>query len=69
MTLTVNGATQEVSAGTTVRQLLEALGINPLMVAVEVNVDIVARDRYAATVLRERDVVEVVQMVGGGAAW
>lgn len=67
MTITVNGERREAADGTTVAQLLAVLAVNPLMVAVEVNVDIVARDRYAATALRDGDAVEVVQMVGGGA--
>lgn len=65
--ITVNGAPRQVPDGSTVAQLLALLQVHPQLVAVEVNVDIVARDRYVATVLREGDVVEVVQMVGGGA--
>lgn len=67
MTLAVNGERRDVPAGTTVQHLLDSLQVNPLMVAVEVNVDVLPRARYHTTVLREGDTVEIVQMVGGGA--
>jgi sulfur carrier protein len=35
---------------------------------VELNRDIVPRDRWAATLLKEGDRLEVVHFVGGGAA-
>ncbi len=67
MTIRLNGEPREVSDGSTVQQIVEWLGVNPLMAAVEVNVDIVARDRYRTMVLHEGDVMEVVHVVGGGA--
>ncbi len=65
--VTVNGERREVPAGTTVDQLLRTLSVNPLLVAVEVNVTVLRREQYAATTLHEGDTVEIVQMVGGGA--
>ena len=35
-------------------------------VAVELNMEIVAKDVYDTTVLKEEDVVEVVSFMGGG---
>lgn len=67
MTVTVNGERREVPAGATVDQLLRTLGVNPLLVAVEVNVTVLRREQYAATPLNDGDTVEIVQMVGGGA--
>lgn len=64
--ITVNGEPREIAEGTTVSQLLESLGVNPQLVAVEVNVDIVPRGQYSTTVLRQGDAVEIVHMVGGG---
>lgn len=66
MRILLNGELREVPDGATVQQLLESLRVNPLMVAVEVNVDVLARDQYPARVLRDGDTVEVVHMVGGG---
>ena len=66
MRIVVNGEPRDVPAGSTVAQLLTSLGVNPLMVVVEVNVEILRRDQHAITVLREGDTVEIVHMVGGG---
>jgi Sulfur transfer protein involved in thiamine biosynthesis len=40
--------------------------VSPRAVAVEHNGTIIERDAYAATTLRDGDVVEIVRMVGGG---
>lgn len=65
ITLTVNGEARTVAEGTTVRALLDALGL-PLLVAVERNREIVPRAAHPATALAEGDVLEVVHFVGGG---
>ena len=64
--LTVNGRTRQLDAPTTLLQFLEAASINPQIIAVEHNGDIVKRDRYAETNLADGDRLEIVRMVGGG---
>lgn len=66
MKITLNGEAREVAAGTTVAGLVQALGLTAGRVAAEVNGDIVRRADHAAAVLRAGDVVEIVQMIGGG---
>jgi thiamine biosynthesis protein ThiS len=46
--------------------LLEILGMKVDRVAVELNRDIVPRDRWAETQLQEGDRLEIVHFVGGG---
>ena len=46
--------------------LVETLGMKPDRVAVELNRDIVPRDRWTETQLNEGDRLEVVHFVGGG---
>jgi sulfur carrier protein len=46
--------------------LLGQLGMKPDRVAVELNRDIVPRDRWPETILHDGDQLEVVQFVGGG---
>ena len=46
--------------------LVERLGMKADRVAVELNRDIVPRDRWAETELHEGDRLEVVHFVGGG---
>ena len=66
MNVCVNGRDTDVPNGATVADLVETLGLGSKRVAVELNRDVVARDRWPRTELRDRDHVEIVQFVGGG---
>ena len=50
----------------TLSDYLQQLGINPQIIAVEHNGEIIRRERYAETNLSPGDVLEIVRMVGGG---
>ena len=62
----VNGESRSVAPATSVKQLVESLGLLPEATAVQRNGEIVARSAYADTVLAEGDTVELVRFVGGG---
>jgi sulfur carrier protein len=62
----LNGEQRDVGDDLSLAGLLRSLGVGNRRVAVELNRDIVPRDRYEATLLHHGDVVEVVQFVGGG---
>jgi sulfur carrier protein len=64
--LTVNGKPRSLEQPMLVWVYLEQLGINPQIVAVELNGEILRRERFAETRLEQGDVVEIVRMVGGG---
>jgi sulfur carrier protein len=66
MHIRLNGKDREVPGGLTVRALLESLELHPGMVVVELNRDILERDRYADVPVREGDTFELVHFVGGG---
>ncbi len=66
MIVTLNGERHTVAEGTTVAALVAGLGLREQRVAVEVNCDVIPRDRYIEQTLRAGDVVEIVQFVGGG---
>src|SRR5262245_40182456 len=66
-TLTVNGEARTLPEGWTVAQLLERLGFDRKRVAVEVNRELVPSVRHDHHILAERDAVEIVTLVGGGA--
>jgi sulfur carrier protein len=66
MKITVNGEAQDFPEGTTLRDLLSRLQINRGRVACEVNMNIVKRAEDEKTLLRDGDVLEIVQMIGGG---
>ena len=50
----------------TLAALVEALAMKPDRVAIELNRDIVPRDRWSNTTLNDGDKLEVVHFVGGG---
>ncbi len=63
----LNGKEREVAAGLTVRGLLEGLGLEPALVVVERNREILSRARYDEVTVQEGDRLELVHFVGGGA--
>ena len=63
----VNGDTRTIPEASTVRSLLETLGVADREgTAVAVNMTVVPRQAHADTVLQAGDRVEIVQAVGGG---
>jgi thiamine biosynthesis protein ThiS len=62
----LNGEAREVPDGTTVAALIEALGLRPEVVAVELNQSLVAKARRAEVRLAPGDRIELVTLVGGG---
>ena len=66
MEIWVNGQPRQVAAGLSVAELIEALGLAPRQVAVEVNFELVPRQRHDETRLSAGDRLEVVTLVGGG---
>lgn len=66
MTITLNGEKKEVPDGITVAGLLEFLKIQRQRVAVELNVEIVKKDAFEATALKEGDTLEVISFMAGG---
>lgn len=66
MKIRINGEDREIAEGLKLGGLLESLQIRPGRVVVERNREIVPRDSFGSTLLREGDVVEIVHFVGGG---
>jgi thiamine biosynthesis protein ThiS len=66
MTVQVNGEPWEIAGPVTVAGLLATLGLNPQVVAVELNRTVVKRARYAETPVAGGDEIEIVAFVGGG---
>jgi sulfur carrier protein len=67
MKLHINGEERDFNlASATLSALVEALGMKPDRVAVELNRDIIPRDRWSETPLHDGDQLEIVHFVGGG---
>ena len=61
-----NGEPRVLAAGTTVAGFLAELKLDSRRVAVEVNLQLVPRQRHAETILSDGDRVEIVTLVVGG---
>ncbi len=65
MRLTINGE-DRTTAAADVAALVISLGLDVRKVAVERNLEIVPRSRYAATAMADGDRIEIVHFIGGG---
>ncbi len=65
MLVKINGKSEEVQ-GTTVLDLLKARNIDPHMVAVELNAQMLERVHLATTSVKEGDQLEFLFYMGGG---
>lgn len=66
ITLQVNGESRTCYPQSQLTDLLEQLGFNPRLVAVEYNGEILHRQFWPQTQVQEGDRLEVVTIVGGG---
>jgi thiazole synthase len=62
----LNGKEREIESDLTVMDLLQSLKLNPHMVVVELNREILSRDVIGDVRVEEGDQVELVHFVGGG---
>lgn len=66
ITLQVNGDRKTCEQHMNMPQLLSFLGLNPRLVAVEYNGEILHRQFWDDTMLHDGDRLEIVTIVGGG---
>ncbi|TAF54645.1 MAG: thiamine biosynthesis protein ThiS [Oscillatoriales cyanobacterium] len=64
--ITVNGEPRTCLPHTTMPQFLEQMGLNPRLVAVEYNGEILHRQFWDTTLMQTGDRLEIVTIVGGG---
>ena len=62
----LNGDLYEINNGTSLNELLNKLKIQKNKVAIEVNGEIVEKNKYSNLILNKNDRVEIVQFIGGG---
>ncbi len=65
MQIQLNGESMQVAANN-LYQLVEELGLEGRMIAIERNLEVVPKSEYATTELEENDRIELVHMIGGG---
>ena len=62
----LNGDPYEINNGTNLNELLDTLKIKKNKVAIEVNGEIVEKNKYPNLILNKGDKVEIVKFIGGG---
>ncbi|NLC70039.1 MAG: sulfur carrier protein ThiS [Desulfuromonadaceae bacterium] len=66
MQIHLNGKPREIPTATTISSLLLELNLGNAAVAVELNGEILPKEKFSQTLLNDMDRVEMVQFVGGG---
>ena len=66
LAISVNGEPRRIPGGLSIAQMLSELGIDPLRVAVERNLEVVPRSGLAEVPVADGDCFEIVHFVGGG---
>ena len=66
LSVRVNGQQRRVSSRISIAAMIEELGLDPLRVAVERNLEIVPRSKLSQTTIEDGDQYEIVHFVGGG---
>ncbi|MGK7929641.1 MAG: sulfur carrier protein ThiS [Spirulina sp.] len=66
ITLQVNGESLVCQANSFLPSVLEQMGLDPRLVAVEYNGEILHRQYWQNTAMKEGDRLEIVTIVGGG---
>ena len=62
----LNGDLYEINDGTNLNELLNKLKIQKNKVAIEVNGEIIEKNKYPNLILNKGDKVEIVKFIGGG---
>ena len=65
-TITVNGKEMLCAEPRSITQLLIEVAINPDLMAIEHNGEIIPREKLADTTVKPGDTLEIIQFVGGG---
>jgi len=66
LSIRVNGEHRRVTRGLSIAEMLNEMGVDPLRVAVERNLNVVPRGTLEQVQVEDGDDYEVVHFVGGG---
>jgi thiazole synthase len=66
LSVRVNGEHHRVPGGTSVSEMVNQLGLDPLRVAVERNLEVIPRSTLPQVRVEDGDDYEIVHFVGGG---
>ena len=65
ISIVLNGENRLIEART-LAELVDELGLQQRMIAIERNLEVVPKSQYDSTLLEDNDRIELVHMIGGG---
>ena len=66
MEITLNGEKFALETGSNIVNLIDKLDLNTDKLAIERNLEIVPKSKFAMTIIEEGDKLEIVHFIGGG---
>ena len=66
MKITLNGEKFTLETGSNIVNLIDKLDLNADKLAIERNLEIVPKSKFAMTIIEEGDKLELVHFIGGG---
>lgn len=66
MNITLNGKKTELEKPLSLMELLSIKGLDPQKVVIEYNFQVLGKEEWGSTILKENDNLEVLRFVGGG---
>ena len=66
MDITLNGEKFTLETGSNIVNLIDKLDLNTDKLAIERNLEIVPKSKFAMTIIEEGDKLEIVHFIGGG---
>ena len=66
MEITLNGEKYTLETGSNIVNLIDKLDLNVDKLAIERNLEIVPKSKFAMTIIEEGDKLEIVHFIGGG---
>jgi len=66
ISIKLNSKDKQIEDGSSISDLLNFLDIKPEGIVVEVNLNIIRKEKYRDIVLKDGDCVEIITFLGGG---
>ena len=66
MNIKINGEGRDINENLSLQELFDSLEIKTQIMASAINMKVIKKDKWEATILRDNDEVEFLQFVGGG---
>lgn len=66
MSIKINNKDKQIKKNSSIHDLLDFLNLEPNGLVLEVNLNIIKKDKYDEFILKNKDTVEIITFMGGG---